>query len=887
MGSARQDYVRFLRWLHQPERQAPENVRRFANLVLGDFDAILDTSRQRNNRSARLASLARRALVATPGAMPQIEAEPAAAEFPWRRLQRLTVGPFRGFRREEVFDLQSRVILCYGPNGSGKTSLCEALERAMLGSVEEAELKRVDERRYLANIHARSFVEPRLVAVDARGRDMPVTANSDAYRFCFIEKNRIDAFSRIAARPTAQRTELIATLFGMDKFNEFANHFNDSMDAELVRLPEKQAALRGKREANARDQATADGEAAALATHEAENEAYATAFAGGTTYAQLKAFIGTAEAPGRLQALDQEIAAVSPPIVGITRVAFQTAYQAVNEEAERLRATKRELERRSSQVSFKSLFDAVASLQDAESDHCPACDTPLDQVVCNPYVKAREGLNELRDLAALQERGARELEALDGFSQTLRGHFASVERELHRLGDTESQVAQYIRGLPRQPRGDTRWMDVYLPEAGPDGGTPTVDQIMAIVDTIEEADTAARRRLDERTAAVQERNDLLARQAHIRERALRRELLVQQAADARARMVAFDEQNMRLIQEAETERQSIERDRPIKVAYDAFLPYLRRFRDQLPGMLMAGLNEQAMELYNEFNYEDEDADKLAALHLPLTGEQRIEIAFCGAPEERADALAVLSEGHIRCLGLAILLAKGLIIRTPLIVFDDAINAIDTDHRRGIRQTVFDSDRFRDVQLVVTCHSPEFIKDVRNNLPAHSQNDCSEYVLRRHRGDHHPRVTSNAVDRSYVARARAARELLNDREALGCSREALEMLSNRIWSWMQGHGIGVVRVEIDRAGGEPTLKNLCAALRKRLSDAATFAHANRQPILDALGGVLGIPEENLVWTYLNKGAHEEDGREDFDTAHVETVVQTVEALAALDLRRPRR
>ncbi|OWP69539.1 hypothetical protein CEC48_22640 [Pseudomonas sp. K2I15] len=45
------------------------------------------------------------------------------------------------------------------------------------------------------------------------------------------------------------------------------------------------------------------------------------------------------------------------------------------------------------------------------------------------------------------------------------------------------------------------------------------------------------------------------------------------------------------------------------------------------------------------------AGKLSALHLPLTGEEKIEISFRGNPGVRVDALDVLSEGHIRCLGL--------------------------------------------------------------------------------------------------------------------------------------------------------------------------------------------------------------------------------------------
>lgn len=110
-------------------------------------------------------------------------------------------------------------------------------------------------------------------------------------------------------------------------------------------------------------------------------------------------------------------------------------------------------------------------------------------------------------------------------------------------------------------------------------------------------------------------------------------------------------------------------ERRIQTAYNEFLGLLRNYRSELPGTLMAGLNNLAMELYNEFNVRDAVEDKLAALYLPVTGESRIELSFQGSPEVRVDALQVLSEGHVRCLGLAILLAKASRIQAPTIIFD--------------------------------------------------------------------------------------------------------------------------------------------------------------------------------------------------------------------------
>jgi len=70
MGTARHDFERFVRWLHEPGRRAPEPARRFTNLVLGNFDAVAATARQHNSRSHLLARLAREGLAQTSADMP-------------------------------------------------------------------------------------------------------------------------------------------------------------------------------------------------------------------------------------------------------------------------------------------------------------------------------------------------------------------------------------------------------------------------------------------------------------------------------------------------------------------------------------------------------------------------------------------------------------------------------------------------------------------------------------------------------------------------------------------------------------------------------------------------------------------------------------------------
>lgn len=881
MATAKQDYVSFLRWLHTLQPAVPDQVRRFANMVYGDFEAIAETASQRYARAAHLASLSRRVLIETAADMPEGEEEDHAAVWPWTRLRSLTVGPFRGFVREEVFDLQRRVVLFYGPNGAGKSSICEAIERALLGSVEEAGLKRLEEAAYLRNIHANLFVEPRLMATGADHLETPVHVNPDVYRFCFIEKNRIDAFSRIAQRPQGQRAELIATLFGMEKFNDFCNRFNDQIDPVLVIDARKQGELRLKQEALVRDHATVNSEAEKLALHDAENEAYALTFSAETTFARLQEIIGSADAPGRLAELDALLNAVPGSVIGVDRVSLAAAFERADAVAGDFSNTMLELQRRASQVSFRALYGAVVALEAETADRCPACETSLDQVAFNPFEKARRGLDDLRELAEIQERRDRQHDELTTASAQLREVLTKLSNFIVTHGEAATVLGKHLQALLERQQGDDWWRSIYLTEAGQEAEQTYFEQSLAVAERIAAVDQITRAQLESRAELALERDDLLERQRYVDQRRQTRQRIVDDAAAARSSIADFDTLNARLITDADQERLDILRDAPIRAAYNAFLPYLRRFRNELPGMLIAGLGNLACDLYNEFNRGDREEDKLAHLYLPLTGEQRIQIAFRSAPDRRVDALQVLSEGHIRCLGLAILLAKATSINSPLLIFDDAVNAIDHDHRHGIRETIFSGDRFLSTQILVTCHSPEFIKDIRNAIPRERRGDCQEYALTHHEGDHHPRVHRDVPSSAYIDKARNDLGRFQLRDALANSRRALEMLSNKVWKWLGSHELGELRLTMHGPTSPLNVRDLCDAIRLKLRDNPTFNHPSKAPLREALEEILSA--SNLTWRYLNGGTHEEQDRDEFDRVEVELVVSRLELIDALDLR----
>ncbi len=507
MTSALQDFQQFVQWLHRPDSGASEDARRFANLVSENFPAVAASSRQRSQRSVVLSELARLSLPATSPAEPVPQAAEARAGWAFRKLHHLTVGPFRGFRHPEPFELQKRIVMFYGPNGSGKTSLCEALEFALLGAVDEGDIKRIAADRYLSNSHEGRFERPVLLATDFEGRQVPVMADADAYRFCFVEKNRIDAFSRIAAKPAGQKTELIAALFGMDQFNDFVGHFNDSMEGQLTLVAVRNQELVAKQATLNQDNATVADEGAALIRHAQAEQNHANAYSQGMSYAQLLAAIGSAEYPGRLQELEQAINQPAPAIFGVSAAALINAYTAAETAQRALNDLEGQLAQRSNDISFQDLYTAVLGLQQVVGDHCPACDTPLAgdyRALHNPYQKANDGLAGLRELAELQARQRTAIAARNAASEALRMFLATFAQRVGATIHSPLPVQRYLA----DPGFDVQhawWVGSFQPD---ETGKSLAQRAVDWATELEARDVASRVILDDRQGLIDERDRL-------------------------------------------------------------------------------------------------------------------------------------------------------------------------------------------------------------------------------------------------------------------------------------------------------------------------------------------------------------------------------------------
>jgi energy-coupling factor transporter ATP-binding protein EcfA2 len=874
MASIYSEYHRFL--VHLAPRDVPEDTRRLAHLVLNHLQHLAEVGAARRGRSARLAPLAVAHLAQTPVAHDG-EAHDAEGGSVLGRLHRLEVGPFRGFMRQETFDLSHDITLVYGANGTGKSSFFEALEVALLGSISEAQVKRVDQRIYCNNARLRRHVVP---ALSATGESEPqaVVPDEAEYRFCFIEKNRLDDFARIAARTPGDQRQLIATLFGVDQFSEFVRGFNPSLDQDLmlVGVHATQLAQRRLQLANSEQMIAAYPQK--VATIEVGEQRLAQLLFPGVAYqACVDWLLGTPEQQGQLTYVQAQLDAMPPPVYDVSQAKLHALLAEVYRVHGLWQASSGQLAVRAGEVSYAKLYEAVLALAEGATA-CPACGTGLAAVAQDPFAKARVGLQQLAQLVVLQQE---ELNLRTQLNDAMRALWDEMRRVVT-VAATACPADLQLRGLPQLPQSAAgAWLGAWV-----DGDRVAWNALLQIAAIIEGFDAQAREVNAQRGVLAQQRDVLNQHRLEVERLRTLRAAAEQEVAAARRTVAQFDEDNRELIQLVNSELPVVAQHQRIKAAYDRFLPEIHAYLAALPGVLLQGLGEQARNLYNSFNRADPPGDLLHALWLPVAENGKIEVEFASEPGVRYDALIIFSEGHIKCLGLAILLAKNIAQGCPVVIFDDVVNAIDDDHRDGIWRTFFEEDLLSDKQVILTSHAEEFLHRIQQELGARRVGAIKRYKFLPHEGEHELRVDGDPPTKNYVLLAQQALAADEKREALRQARPALESLTDRLWTWLGRRADGRIDIKLGGPRVPWELNNKCTKLRAAVARIAG-QYPGASDAVAALDRLLNVNGTSIEWGCLNSGVHDSQRGHEFDRAAVRTVVEAVVALdAALDVMQRR-
>jgi len=868
----RAEYIRFLQTLNAED--TPADVRKVANLVLQHLEALIPLSTTHGQRIKKMVRLAQANWISVRSDIEPTSEQVAERPSPLFRLKSLSVGPFRGFAKREDFDLASQLVLIYGPNGTGKSSFCEALEYGLLGNVTEAESRRFrSQQDYLKNAHTKSFTPPILVGEDKPGNDIPISANEALYRFCFVEKNRIDSFSRIAAQAPSKQSELISTLFGLDAFTEFVRNFTDTLDERYIDLEGAKAKmLNDKRQTLAGYQQqlrTAIPEE--LHSIENEEKILANEYREGCTFTQMDTELhGSEDKAGLIKQLEDDLQKPVASKSNLTISGLHALKDSVEANINDVNTKQGELSKASQQVSFKQLYEAVTQLKGSSPEKCPACQTPLVRVKVDPFEHAETELKKLGHLGQLQEAVKR----LEGDIGTSLAKLSEIMKACC-TGFPENNPLSAFQ-IVDQRAATTEWWN-SLHQKSADDSTPW-QHVEARVRQLEDADKVIDQTERVRAEKQLELNRLSKYAKNVHALQVRRQSAYDRRTQAKEAIEKFDAENAQLIADVDAEKATVIQNQAIASAYGRFVAKLYAYKDGLPSQLVANLGQTVVKLYNAFNRNDAEHEQLSAVRLPLQQNQRLELSFNNNSETFFDALHILSEGHIRCIGLAILTAKNIKENCPLLIFDDPVNAIDDDHRESIRRTLFEDGFFNGKQIILACHGEEFLKDIQNLLSVERASQSKTVSFLPKMGDNHIRVDLNCSSRNYIIAARSHYDRSEIRDALVKSRQALESLTGKVWSYVNRHGDGNLSIKLRSKTAPIELRNLTEQLKSKLTK-AEFSDRNRDAVLKPIKSLLGVSGDSREWRYLNKGTHEEADRAEFDRP---TVNQIVTALEQLDV-----
>lgn len=862
----------FKRFLVKSAPTLSEHERKLANLMSGGFDDVAAAGAAGGRRGKIMAKLICEKGDAAPSEL-EIEADEANVnENEIVRLSKVTVEHFRGFSDKYTFEFKNPYTFVFGPNGTGKSSLCEALEYGLLGSIHEADSKRIPVSDYIRNAVSRKSKKPVLHGESAKAKGIEVKADPRSFEFCFVEKNRIDGFARVAANTPAAQQSRLAALFGLEEFNAFATQFNESVDSYLDCVGKKGSDLADRAKGIAGHKAILEGIPVKAKVADTRCAALLAKYLECKDLGAIKISLAGPEGNGGKQKVNHtEIGRLQS-----LKPAADPGTDRILSDAERMLRLIQEraesdaiLNQYKDQLSLRDLYGAILSNRDRFENSCPACASDLYRdgklaVPVDPYGNAEEKLKQFD--AALKAEGR-----IKEIRETLNSDWQDLLAILAKLPASAAAVG--FAGAPE--------IGSCCTEASDAKKAADIERFLGamlgrrkLLQALKDATAAYNVKVEQSKAAIKRLEDENITIAKDLEEIVAISTLV--AANAKSEMEAnqaiekFNRENEELIKEAEAEKPGVARNQSYSLAYVSLRRKLLDYNAALPISLAVDLNEKTLKFYNEINKNDHPSDRLKSLTLPTAVGEKIEIEFENG--DKCDALQVLSEGHIRCLGLAILLAKITRDGLPFLIFDDVVNSIDDEHRGAIIDLILNPEEVGKRQLIVTTHGEDFVKRLENAVPMKNYKDMVTRI------DFLVPLAAKRITvkldapRHYLTVAVRSYEEGRMRDSLSYVRKSFEELLNRLWKKIAGKKLSAQITVGMRGPGDPDLMSLATGLHQFLGrkDVTVF-----QDAVPHLAEMLGYGEKHKIeWNYLNKGTHEEDRAEEFDAAIVRLMLETV-------------
>lgn len=621
----------------------------------------------------------------------------------------LVVKDFRGFGSlgktdtGNVLNFRKGKNIFYAPNGGGKTSLCEALEFGTTAHIKEADRRKTKIKKYISRGTSKHSLE-------LYGLKGQAINQSLQWSNCFIDRNRLQEFSLLGSKDTGSaEKDVVASLFGLEDFQDTLSRF--ILPSSFNLTPLKRTSTTSKILSIDENIESSKIKIVQLRKTSVNQDLIACQIFG----------IAPTESNKirNLFKLNKKLSVIKSGKVATRKISRSPSCVELSKIRAIVRYSKILLRRKASLVAkflsntsslnFRAIYDAVIAIEESNPhlDGCPACGTPFDLVTENPFVKARREIEKLSFLEALNLElklneqqiisiAAEVQKLIDGYEKNvqlnLKGNFS--------LDDLIDAVKAHSTSVTRTNSGAVVLEGlINLFETQEDMISSYLDACQKQTNSFFENDRVIQKlnndidkinaKCEQFQTCINEKSLALRQIKELGEEL--RNLFINRSGLQLA--AAHEERFNKLLDSIVEEYGNLHSD-------------ILQFKIDLEKNRISGIENKAVEYYQRINSHDEEHEKIKALKF-ISSPDGYRMEITNQNSENLDAFSVLSEGHLRVLGLSLLLSMAQNNKLPMIVFDDVVNAIDSDHRANIIELFFSDPYLKTVQMIVTTHDRLF------------------------------------------------------------------------------------------------------------------------------------------------------------------------------------
>ncbi|MCL1112405.1 AAA family ATPase [Shewanella basaltis] len=678
-------------------------------------------------------------------------------------LKSIQVKNFRGFSslnhndQGTLIPFSKGVNVFFAPNGGGKTSLCEAIEYSLTDNVKEANRRNTPLKNYIKNGGA-----PSIICKLVNG----VVPKSPFWNSCFIDRNRLQEFSLLGSKDTnVKQADVLATLFELEEIDDIVNGMVKPASfkaAEFIRTS-------GQERYEGVSQDLADKRRLRKTKiNEIQEDQQLLAKLFGLEKYDSAHIVTRKNYFGRLK--KQLVLSTQKFEVASEEIKLDSLSKYINSIAwliELLASRRNLLATHASKVNYKDLYKAIQKFGDmSDIENCPTCETPIKDVQKHPKQVAED---ELPKLEFLEQASITCKKIEHQLQERITVSFVYLQTFLELNRDTLSEDLVFaIDSILSSNKSDSA---EYLTRLS------ALNEFSAEIETLNDEIRAKKKRVANQAKRLKSLNSIIDK---IEEKLSSATVFETNISTKSIALSETHEEIIRLLKQSKAHSIQILRDeefndfaKQLEDSYKKLFSELNEYKRGVEAENISGIELSTLNYYNQINKHDNPNEIVSEVKFQqVGGTYRIILKMQDGRED--DAFCVLSEGHLRGLGLALLLSVAKKNCHPVIVFDDVVNAIDTEHRSNIIDIFSEDDYLKQVQRIITTHDRMFWEKISNKHKRATDADTfsSQILKSTSKG-----IVIQNFGVSYSQKVKEALEVYDIRQALVYSRIWFETMVN--------------------------------------------------------------------------------------------------------------